>query len=120
MSVSKFFKEVTKMTRQSTPYLAHVFVCVNDRHGERKSCGDGGSPLIKDELKRYISDMGWKGKVRVSTSGCMGLCGNGPNLMIYPQEIFFSEVAPDELEMIKTAISEIVEAFYPEHEQEHK
>lgn len=96
------------MKQSETPFIAHVFICVNDRHGERKSCADGDSVRIKTELKQWIADNGWKGKVRVSTSGCLGLCASGPNVMIYPQKILFSEVAPNDIEQIKTVISEIV------------
>ena len=80
--------------QNESPYVAHVFVCTNDRGGERKSCADNNSPLIKKKLKDEVNGKGWKGKVRVSTSGCMGICAKGSNVMIYPQKVWFSEVLP--------------------------
>jgi (2Fe-2S) ferredoxin len=91
-----------------SPYLCHLFVCVNDRHGERKSCADGKSPGIKDALKDQIEKRGWKGRVRVSHSGCMGLCAKGPNVMIYPQGIWFGAVTLQDTEAILAKIAELL------------
>lgn len=92
-----------------SPYVAHVFVCTNNRGGERKSCADNNSPIVKSKLKEAVNEKGWKGKVRISTSGCMGLCSKGSNMMIYPQKIWFSEVSPDEVDEIITTIERIIE-----------
>ena len=87
-----------------SPYVSHVFVCTNDRAGARKSCADNNSQLIKAKLKDVVNEKGWKGKVRISSSGCMGLCANGPNVVIYPQKEWFSEVSPDDVDEIVSAI----------------
>lgn len=94
--------------RNESPYLAHVFVCTNDRKGERKSCADGGSAHLKDMLKNAVASNGWKGRVRVSTSGCMGLCESGPNVIIYPQKIWFSGVEPGSLPEILSTLERIL------------
>ncbi|HOO77517.1 MAG TPA: (2Fe-2S) ferredoxin domain-containing protein [bacterium] len=94
--------------RSESPYVAHVFVCTNDRGGARRSCADHDSPLVKARLKAAVAEKGWKGKVRVSTSGCMGLCDGGPNVIVYPQKIRFSEVSPDDVDEIVEAIGRIL------------
>jgi len=94
--------------QKESPYISHVFICTNDRKGERKSCSDNNSEEIKAKLKTIVNDKGWKEKVRVSTSGCMGLCANGPNVMIYPQKIWFSEVSIEDVETIVTTIERII------------
>ena len=96
------------MQKETSPYTCHVFVCTNDRHGERKSCADGGgNAALKDYLKEQVEKRGWKGRVRVSSGGCMGLCGKGPNVMIYPQKAWFAVASPADgdriLEEIETA-----------------
>jgi (2Fe-2S) ferredoxin len=96
------------LIQNETPYIAHVFVCTNDRGGERKSCADGNSQPLKEKLKEAVEAKGWKGKVRVSTSGCMGVCGEGPNVMIYPQKLWFSEVSPDDVEAIVSEIERLM------------
>jgi len=85
------------MQRETSPYTCHVFICTNDRHGEKKSCGDGGgNAALKEYLKEEVEKRGWKGRVRVSSGGCMGLCGKGPNVMIYPQKAWFAVASPSD------------------------
>lgn len=90
--------------QKESPYVSHVFVCTNDRGGKRKSCADNDSPAIRKALKAEVADRGWKGRVRVSQSGCMGLCAKGPNVMIYPQKIWFSDVSTDDVDLIISKI----------------
>jgi (2Fe-2S) ferredoxin len=96
------------MTRKEAPYVAHVFVCTNDRKGERKSCADGASASLKDALKASVAAKGWKGKVRVSSAGCLGLCEAGPNVLIYPHKIWFSGVTPADLTKLLAALDRVI------------
>ena len=97
------------MAKQNeSPYIAHVFVCTNDRGGERKSCADNDSQLVKSKLKEIVYEKGWNGKVRISTSGCMGLCAKGANVMIYPQKEWFSEVFPEDVDKIVSTLGGIM------------
>ena len=93
---------------KESPYAAHVFVCTNDRGGQRRSCADNNSQLIKDKIKDIVNAKGWQGKVRVSTFGCMGLCANGPNVVIYPQKAWFSDVSLAEADEIVSTIERFV------------
>jgi len=94
--------------QHESPYVVHVFVCTNDRGGARKSCADDNSEHVKAALKRAVDEKGWKGQVRVSASGCMGLCATGPNVMIYPQKVLFSGVSPDDIQSIVSAVERFV------------
>ncbi len=94
--------------QKESPYVCHVFVCTNDRGGERKSCADQNSQQIRTSLKQEFNNRDWTGKVRVSQSGCMGLCANGSNIMIYPQKIWFSEVSTDDIGQIVSKVEEIL------------
>lgn len=91
-----------------SPYIAHVFVCTNDRGGVRTSCADNDSATVKALLKEAVNARGWKGRVRISTSGCMGLCTQGPNVMIYPQKIWLAAVVPEQVEDILTLLEGLV------------
>ena len=90
---------------QQSPYVCHVFVCVNDRQGKRKSCADGNSPQVRMALKQAINDRGWRGKVRVSQCGCMGLCNDGPNIIMYPQQTWYSGVTTADVDRILDRIA---------------
>ena len=94
--------------KKESPYLCHIFVCTNDRNGKRKSCADNDSRLVRSNLKEAVNNKGWKGKVRVSQSGCLGLCAKGSNVIIYPQNIWFAGVLPEDVEEIMSAVQEIV------------
>ncbi len=86
---------------RKTPFRCHIFVCVNDRQGARKSCADGQGVEIRKILKERFNQMELPpDTVRVSQSLCMGLCGTGPNLMIYPQGIWHSGVQVKDLDSI--------------------
>jgi len=60
-------------------------------------------------LSCCLIDRGWKGRVRVSQCGCMGLCAKGPNVMIYPQKSWFSAVTSEDANDIITRIESMLE-----------
>jgi len=95
-------------SKNESPYVCHIFVCTNDRSGQRKSCADGNSPLIRAALKKEIAKRSWKPRVRVSQSGCLGLCGDGPNVILYPQKVWFSEVSPSDVAEIIAKVEEFL------------
>jgi len=95
--------------REDSPYQCHVFVCCNDRGGIRKSCADGDNVEVRRRLKEEVARRGWKPRVRVSQSGCLGLCPHGPNVLIYPQQVWFSQVRSRDLERILTAVEGFLE-----------
>ncbi len=94
---------------KESPYVCHIFICTNDRQGKRKSCADGDSATVRTLLKNEISDRGLKKQVRVSSSGCMGLCGSGPNVIVYPQKVWFSGVSPEDVGQIVSKVEEILQ-----------
>ena len=96
------------MNRSACPFVCHVLVCVNDRQGARKSCADGQALAMKDLLKDEVARRGWKPRVRVSQCGCLGLCEKGPNIMIYPQGIWFSGVTEKDAPSILDTLEEIL------------
>ena len=94
--------------KKESPFISHIFVCTNDRDGQKKSCADNNSQLVRSKLKEAVNEKGWKGKVRISQSGCMGLCAKGSNVMIYPQKIWFAGVLPDDVDEIVSTVQGIV------------
>jgi (2Fe-2S) ferredoxin len=98
------------MKKQMTPYQCHIFVCANVRENnpENPGCGAKGGSALKDLLKKAINARGWKGKVRVSTSGCLGLCGTGPNVLLHPQGIHFSAVTENDVPLIMDALHKLL------------
>ena len=94
---------------KKTPYKCHVFVCVNDRKGERQSCADGNSREIGLRLKEEARKIWPSHVVRVSQSLCMGVCDYGPNVMIYPYGVWFSAVTLNDVDEIINEIERLLQ-----------
>ncbi|MEE9567972.1 MAG: (2Fe-2S) ferredoxin domain-containing protein [Candidatus Binatia bacterium] len=92
------------MIKRPQPYVRQIFMCNNNRHGESPSCGHNGSEEMVEELKKVAKERNLKGKLRVAKSGCLDLCAFGPNLMIWPEGIWYMKVT-------KTDIPEIIDTY---------
>tara|TARA_B110000495_G_scaffold200846_1_gene216902 strand:- start:1610 stop:1915 length:306 start_codon:yes stop_codon:yes gene_type:complete len=82
-------------------YENHIFICINERleKSTNKSCSLIGLAIRQkfvDELKKNNLSF----KVRANKSGCLGLCSNGPIVVIYPQGIWYSKVTVDDVPII--------------------
>jgi (2Fe-2S) ferredoxin len=88
------------MIKRPQPYQRQIFMCTNNRHGESPSCGYSGSEEIVEELKRVAKEMNLKGKLRVARSGCLDLCAFGPNMMIWPEGIWYMKVTKEDIPAI--------------------
>ncbi|MBI2424927.1 MAG: (2Fe-2S) ferredoxin domain-containing protein [Candidatus Hydrogenedentes bacterium] len=93
------------MEENDLPYDKIIFVCTNRRQpGDRVCCASGGSEDLHATLKSLIERRGLRRNVRVSRSGCMDRCESGPNIMVFPDNIWYSDVEEDELGDIVDAI----------------
>ncbi len=97
------------MLKEFAPYKRLVLVCTNVKNDETKPCcgrkdGEAIFTNIREEIRsKNLSDV-----VRVSKTGCLGKCVNGPNIIVYPDGIWYSEVR---LEDIKDIIGDITLGF---------
>jgi (2Fe-2S) ferredoxin len=96
------------MEENTAPFVCHIFVCTNDRKGVRKSCADGDNVAVRSLLKAEVKKRGWIGKVRISQCGCLGLCQDGPNAILYPQKIWFSCVSEENADAILSKVESIM------------
>jgi sirohydrochlorin ferrochelatase/(2Fe-2S) ferredoxin len=64
----------------------HVLVCGN------VDCAERGSLALIDELRRLLKQAGIAADVRVTRTGCMGRCGEGPTLVVYPDGVWYRGV----------------------------
>ena len=78
------------------PLAKHVLVCVN------ADCADRGSPQLVEELRRKLKESGHNREVKVTRTSCMGRCGEGPTLVVYPDGIWYRGVqASDADELVR-------------------
>lgn len=102
------------MKSRPLPHKVEVFVCCNSRpKGERVSCGKPGGEKLRERLKDLVKKHKLKGKVRVSSSGCMDVCEKGPNVMIFPDNVWYQKCSPDDAEAIFEAVLKRLEADAP-------
>ena len=97
------------MQSDKIPYRKMILVCVNDRKGEKPSCGDQQGEKIFEELRRIAKERGWHPEIRVTQAKCLGQCAKGANVMIYTRrenppndfdEVWYNGVTIDDVQKL--------------------
>lgn len=88
------------MEQGRVPYQKILFVCINKREPNQTCCSHRGSESLAASLKARIKELGLSRVVRVSKSGCQDLCAKGPNVMVFPDYIWYHGVTPEDIERI--------------------
>lgn len=78
----------------------HVFVCAKKKPPGVPNCHDLGGMDLADLVRAEIYRAGKESEILVTTSGCIGLCTRGPNMIVYPEGIWYTGVKPEEVEKI--------------------
>jgi (2Fe-2S) ferredoxin len=74
----------------------HVFVCTG---GDWCATIDGDGLGVHAQLKKLVKEEpSLKGRVRVNHSGCLDQCGYGPVLVVYPENVWYWGVQPEDVE----------------------
>jgi sirohydrochlorin ferrochelatase/(2Fe-2S) ferredoxin len=76
------------------PLTKHVLVCGN------VDCADGGSIPLIEALRRALKDAGRQDDIRVTRTSCMGRCGEGPTVAVYPDGIWYRKVRAEDAEEV--------------------
>lgn len=82
------------METSEPKFEKYVFVCINERPvGERVSCGGTfcGKEL-SEKLKDAVKAAGQANRIRVSKTKCLDVCEEGPNVLVYPDNVWFNHV----------------------------
>ncbi|HTR67375.1 MAG TPA: ferredoxin [Terriglobales bacterium] len=80
----------------------HIFVCCNQREpgGPRPSCDPEGKAQLQWEFKQKLAARGLKHRVRANKSGCLDQCEHGPNVVVYPDAVWYGRVTPADVDEI--------------------
>jgi len=80
----------------------HIFVCANvrDASSPRGCCDPAGQAELQKALKAKLAERGLKGRVRANKSGCLDQCEHGPNMVIYPEAVWYGGVRKEDLDEI--------------------
>jgi len=74
------------------PFRHHIFVCTQEKPEGVASCPANNSWQILHALEREIAAQGLDSDVQLSTCGCLGLCDEGPILIVYPEGVWYRKV----------------------------
>ncbi len=83
-------------------YKKHVFICTNKRQDGTPCCQDHDTQAMFKQMKERAKSQGLLGvnKVRINKSGCLGLCGLGPVLVVYPDNVWYQFKSSEDLDEI--------------------
>ncbi len=70
------------------PYEKHVFVCT----GGKVCPVEGNSLAVHARLKELVKQAGLESSIRINHAGCMSQCGNGPMVVVYPDNVWYCGV----------------------------
>jgi len=71
------------------PIKKHIFVCTNI------DCAEKGGFRTLQSIRRKIKDAGLQNEVAVTRTSCMGKCGEGPAVVVYPDGIWYRELTSE-------------------------
>jgi len=74
------------------PFRLHVYACQQEKPGNAPCCAARGSAAVLDALRKELAAQGLMGDVQVTTCGSIGMCERGPNMIVYPEGVWYSGV----------------------------
>ncbi|SMB98918.1 NADH-quinone oxidoreductase subunit F [Thermanaeromonas toyohensis ToBE] len=72
-------------------YRAHVLVCAGT------GCTASDSQATREALIQELANRGLDREIKVIETGCFGFCRFGPNMMVYPEGVFYCTVRPEDI-----------------------
>jgi len=89
------------------PFRYHVFICDQQKPEGVLCCSARGSTKVIEALRREVAARGLTDQVQITTCGSLGLCERGPNMVVYPEGVWYSGVGLEE-------VPEIVQSHFQE------
>jgi (2Fe-2S) ferredoxin len=83
-------------------YRYHVFFCTNLRTDGSACCQRCNAQAMRDHAKHRTKELGiaGRGQVRINTAGCLDRCSEGPVLVVYPDDVWYSYVDQQDIDEI--------------------
>jgi (2Fe-2S) ferredoxin len=77
------------------PCRYHVFFCRQQKPGGLVCCAERGAAASLAAFQKEIQAQGLDDEVQVTTCDSIGMCGRGPNLIVYPEGVWYTGVTPE-------------------------
>jgi (2Fe-2S) ferredoxin/SAM-dependent methyltransferase len=87
------------------PFRHHVFICDQKKPEGVPCCAARNSAATVEALRKELAAHGVADEVQVTLCGSLGVCERGPNLVVYPEGVWYSGVQPED-------VSELVESHF--------
>ncbi len=83
-------------------YKYHVFFCTNLREDGTACCQQYDAVGMRGYAKQRVKELGLAGPggVRINTAGCLDRCAQGPVVVVYPEEVWYTYVDKEDLDEI--------------------
>lgn len=83
-------------------YRYHLFFCTNQREDGGRCCQDHGAGAMRDYAKQRCKQLGIHapGNVRINNAGCLNRCAEGPVIVVYPEETWYTYVDREDIDEI--------------------
>jgi (2Fe-2S) ferredoxin len=78
------------------PYVQHILVCTDKKS---KQCKKGGPQILKT-FQKLIKDHKLHKQVIITEIGHVGGCSLGPNVLVYPEGVWYGQVTPEDVTQI--------------------
>ena len=73
---------------------AHVLICSGS------NCISRGAKSLRDEFEDNLNRLGIRDEIKLVNTGCVGLCEQGPFVIVYPEGVFYSTVKNRDIKTI--------------------
>ena len=74
-----------------TTYRSNIMICAGT------GCVANGSLKVKDALETELIKRNLQNEVKIVLTGCNGFCAKGPVMVVYPEDIFYQVVKPEDV-----------------------
>lgn len=76
----------------------HIFVCSSSRINghQRGFCERKDSVRLIQNLMREVQEQDLSSEVIITNTGCLGICTQGPIVIVYPDAVWYGSVTPDD------------------------
>ena len=68
-------------------------------------CVAGGAFQIREELEKELKERGLQDEVSVVPTGCNGFCGQGPLMVVLPDNIFYGWITLNDIPYLVKSLS---------------
>ena len=79
---------------------AHVLICSGS------NCISRGAKSLRDEFEDNLTRLGIRDEIKLVNTGCVGLCEQGPFVIVYPEGVFYSQIKNKDIYRPRGAVND--------------